>query len=42
MEITYTLSPLGPLLGARQRGQQHGGKDGDDGDDHQQLDQCEC
>src|SRR5665213_870490 len=32
---------FGVLLGQRERGQKHGGQNGDDGDDYQQLDQSE-
>jgi len=32
---------VGPIPGLLQGGQQHGGENGDDGDDHQQLDQRE-
>jgi len=39
MVVREAMRHLGAELGARQRWQQHAGQDGDDGDNHQQLDQ---
>src|SRR6266852_2731692 len=41
-EIVQTINALGFGLGSVQGGQKHGRKNGDDGDDYQQFDQCEC
>ena len=41
-EIVHAVRLLGFLFGARQRGQEHGGEDRDDGDDHEQFDQREA
>jgi hypothetical protein len=38
-EVVQTTGALGGALGLGQRGQQQGGKNGDDSDDHQQFDQ---
>ncbi|HTB82436.1 MAG TPA: hypothetical protein VK742_02170, partial [Candidatus Sulfotelmatobacter sp.] len=40
-QVTETLCTFCPLLGAGQCRQQHGGKNGDNGNNHQQLDQRE-
>ena len=41
-QIVDTLAAVGAFLGRRQRGQQHGGQDRDDGDYHEQFDQGKC
>ena len=41
LEITQTLGAVGFFLGLTQGGQEHTGQYGDDGYDHQQLDECE-
>ena len=38
MLLLHTL--LRPFLGFREGGHEHAGKNGNDGDDHQQFDQC--
>ncbi len=42
LEIVQTIDALSFGLGSVQGWQKHGRKNGDDGDDYQQLDQCEC
>ena len=39
LQVVGTLDGLGPLPRLLQSRQKHGGKDGDDGDDHQKFDQ---
>jgi hypothetical protein len=41
LAIVQTTYPLGADFGPAQRRQQHGGQNGDDGDDHQQFNQGE-
>jgi len=41
-DIVFADGALGTLFGFGKRGQQHGGKNGDDGNDDQQLDQGKC
>src|SRR5260221_36591 len=40
-EIVHALHPVCRFLGSRQSWQEHRGKNGNNSDDHQQLDQCE-
>jgi hypothetical protein len=42
LEIVEAGNAFGLLLRAIQRGQEHCGQNGDDGDDYEQLDQREC
>jgi len=37
--VVQAGSALAPFLGMREGGEQHGSQDGDDGNDHQQLNQ---
>ena len=39
-EIVHTLRPPTRFLGARKSGQEHAGQDGDNGNHHQELDEC--
>jgi len=41
LELRSALDSQRPRFGRSQRGQQHCGEDGDNGDDDEQFDQCE-
>jgi hypothetical protein len=42
LEVVNANDPMGFCFGPAQRGQEQSGQNGDDGDDHQQLNQSEC
>jgi hypothetical protein len=42
MQIIHAVCPFGAFLRRRQGWQQHGGKNRDDGNYHEQFNECEC